>query len=151
MAHSVRLIFYGAVVSQPYFLEQKQMHEICNNTLESGGRWIAECCKSCFCLCTDKKFAPKMQCGRYILFPNRISPYGASDKYCFETVIDPIPKNHDSICGRITISKEAKVHILKELKLFGISRETLFADNIDIVCEEIKNTFKRKIRGDLHY
>lgn len=145
-------LFYGAVVSQPYFLEQKQMHEICNNTLESGGRWIAECCKKLFFVyAPTRNLRQKMQCGRYILFPNRISPYGASDKYCFETVIDPIPKNHDSICGRITISKEAKVHILKELKLFGISRETLFADNIDIVCEEIKNTFKRKIRGDLHY
>ena len=92
-----------------------------------------------------------MQCGRYILFPNRITPYGNSDKYCFETVIDPIPKNHDSICGQITIPKEIKGQILKELKLFGISREILFADSVDIVCEEIMNTFKRKIRGDLRY
>lgn len=140
-------LFYGAVVSQPYFLEQKQMHEICSDTLESGGRWIAECCKTLFFVYAPmRNLRQKMQSGRYILFPNRIAPYGeSSDQYCFETVIDPIPKNHDSICGQIIIPKEVKGQILKELKLFGISREILFADSVDVVCEEIMNTFKRKI------
>ena len=143
-------LFYGAVVSQPYFLEQKQIHEICNDTLESGGKWIAECCKKLFFVyAPTRNLRQKMQCGRYILFPNRIAPHGSSDKYCFETVIDPIPKNHDSICGQITIPKEVKGQILKELELFGISREILFADSVDIVCEEIMNTFKRKIGGNL--
>lgn len=138
-------LFYGAVVSQPYFLEQKQMHEICNDTLESGGRWIAECCKKLFFVyAPTRNLRQKMQCGRYILFPNRIAHYGNSDKFCFETVIDPISKNHDSIYGRIIIPREAKGQILKELKLFGISKEILFADSIDIVCEEIMNTFIKK-------
>ena len=145
-------LFYGAVISQPYFLEHKQMNELCNDTLASGGRWISECCKNLFFVyAPTKNLRQKMQCGRYILFPNRITSYGNSNKCCFETIIDPIPKNHDSICGQITIPKEAKEQILKELKLFGISREILFADSIDIVCEEIKNTFNRKSRGDLHY
>lgn len=60
-------------------------------------------------------------------------------------------KNHDSICGQIIIPKEVKERILKELKLFGISREILFADSVDIVCEEIMNTFKGKIRGEFCY
>ena len=138
-------LFYGAVVSQPYFLEQKQIHEICNDTLESGGRWIAECCKKLFFVyAPTRNLRQKMQCGRYILFPNRIALYGNSDKFCFETVIDPISKNHDSICGRIIIPREAKGQILKELKLFGISKEILFADSVDIVCEEIMNTFIKK-------
>lgn len=142
-------LFYGAVVSQPYFLEQKQIHEICNDTLESGGRWIAECCKTLFFVyAPTRNLRQKMQCGRYILFPNRIAPYGNTDQYCFETVIDPIPKNHDSICEQIIIPKEVKEWILKELKLFGISREILFADSVDIVCEEIMNTFKGKIKGE---
>ncbi len=141
--------FYGAVVSQPYFLEQKQMNELCNDTLASGGRWIAECCKNLFFVyAPTRHLRQKMQCGRYILFPNQIMFDDNSDKYYFETVISPISKNHDSICGQITIPKEAKLQILKELELFGISREILFADSIDIVCEEIKNTFIRKIRGD---
>lgn len=140
-------LFYGAVISQPYFLEQKQLHEICNDKPESGGRWIAECCKKPFFVYAPmRNLRQKMQSGRYILFPNRIAPYGEStDQSCFESVIDPIPKNHDNICGQIIIPKEVKGQILKELKLFGISREILFADSVDIVCEEIMNTFKRKI------
>lgn len=145
-------LFYGAVISQPYFLEQKQTQEICNDTLKKGGRWIAKCCENLlFVYAPIRNLRQKMQCGRYILFPNRIAPFGNSDEYCFVTVIDPIPKNHDSICDRITIPKEVKEQILKELKLFGISRETLFSDSVDIVCEEIMNTFKRKIYGDLNY
>lgn len=141
-------LFFGDVVSQPYFLEQKQMHEICNDTLERGGRWIAECCKKLFFVyAPTRNLRQKMQCGRYILFPNRIT-YDNSNQPRFETVIDVIPKNHDSICGQIIIPKEVKEQILKELKLFGISRDILFADNIDVVCEEITNTFKRKIK---HY
>ena len=145
-------LFYGAIVSQPYFLEQKQIHEICNDTLEKGGRWIAECCKQIlFVYAPMKNLRQKMQCGRYILFPNRITPCkGSHDNFYFESVIEPIPKNHENICGRIIIPKEIKGQILKELKLFGISRETLFADNVDIVCEEIVNKFKRKVRGDFY-
>ncbi len=142
-------LFYGAVVSQPYFLEQRQINEIRNETSESGGSWIAECCKKLFFVyAPTRDLRQKMQCGRYILFPNRIAPYGGSGMPCFETIIDPIPKEHDSICGQIIIPKEVKSLMLKELKLFGISREILFADNVDIVCEEILNTFKRKVKGD---
>lgn len=142
-------LFYGAVISQPYFLEQKQVHEICHKTLKSGGMWIKDCCEKLFFVYAPiRNLRQKMQHGRYILFPNRIKPYGDSDQFCFEKVIDPIPKDHSSICKKIIVPKEEKEQILKELKLFGISRETLFADNIDIVCEEITNTFKRKIRGN---
>ncbi len=145
-------LFYGAVVSQPYFLEQKQIHEICHDTLESGGRWIAECCKELFFVyAPTRNLRQKMQSGRYILFPNKIASYGKSDKYCFETIIEPISKDHHSIHGRITIPKEVKIQILEELKLFGISREILFSDSVDVVCEEIKNKFRRKIRGDSCY
>ena len=56
-----------------------------------------------------------------------------------------MPKDHNCICKRIIIPKEVKNQIMKELKLFGVSREILFADSVDIVCEEITNTFKRKI------
>lgn len=140
--------FYGDVISQPYFLEQKQIHEICHSTLESGGKWIGECCKKLFFVYAPiRNLRQKMQQGRYILFPNQIEKDNPNNPY-FTTLIDPIPKDHSSICKRIIVSKEVKGQILKELKLFGISRETLFADNIDIVCEEITNTFKRKIRGN---
>lgn len=52
-------LFYGAVISQPYFLEQKQLHEICNDKPQSGGRWIAECCKSHFLFMRQRKICVK--------------------------------------------------------------------------------------------
>lgn len=141
-------LFYGAVVTQPYFLEQKQVQEICNTTTEMGGEWIAECCEKLFFVyAPTRNLRQKMQCGRYILFPNKIAPNSSAGSRCFETVIEPIAKNHDAICGRVIIPKTAKNKILEELKLFGISREILFADSIDIVCQEITNTCRKKIRG----
>lgn len=145
-------LFYGAVISQPYFLEQKQIHEICHKSSESGGQWIKECCEKLFFVYAPARhLRQQMQRGRYILFPNRIVPYGNSEEFCFEKVIDPIPKDHEKICGRIIIPKEIKAKIIQELRLFGISREILFADSVDIVCEEITNSFKRKIRGDIQW
>ena len=140
--------FYGSVISQPYFLEQKRINEICNETVKKGGEWIAECCREpLFVYAPIRNLRQRIQCGRYILFPNRILPGGESGEFCFEYVISPISKEHSSISKRIIIPKEVKDRILKELKLFGISKEILFADNIDIVCEEIMNEFKRKVRG----
>ena len=69
---------------------------------------------------------------------------------CFETVIDPIPKDHECIAGVIDIPAPAKTNILRELQLFGISEETLFGDNIDIVCKNIKASFQSKVKGDYH-
>lgn len=138
-------LFYGAVITQPYFLEQKQMNKICNETYIEGGRWIAECCqKPFFIYAPTRNLRQKMQQGRYILFSNRIK-HENPDKPYFEAIIDPIPKDHECICKLIIIPKEIKKLVIKELELFGISREILFADNVDVVCEEITNTFKQKI------
>lgn len=142
-------LFYGAVISQPYFLEQKQIHEICHTDKEAGGRWIEECCQELFFVYAPvRQLRQQMQCGRYILFPNKINDKVTPNRPYFEKVIDPIPKDHKDICGRICIPKKIKNRIIQELRLFGISRETLFVDSVDIVCEEITNTFKRKIKGD---
>lgn len=142
-------LFYGAVISQPYFLEQKQTNEICRNTNDAGGRWIEECCKTPFFVYAPiRSTRQQMQRGRYILFPNRITDYSIKGKKWFESAINPMPKDHDCIVSRMTIPKAEKQHILKELKLFGISEETLFCDNIDIVCRNIKQTFEDKVKGE---
>lgn len=143
-------LFYGAVIEQPYFIEQKQSHAICHPTKESGGRWIEECCSSpLFVYAPIRSFRQQIQRGRYILFPNRIADYGTdTETRCFETVIDPISKDHECIAEIINVPKENKQAILKELMLFGISEETLFGDNTDIVCKNIKESFKSKIKGD---
>ena len=39
------------------------------------------------------------------------------------------------------INGKIKKEILKELRIFGIAEETLFADSIDNVCKGIKKQF----------
>jgi len=61
-----------------------------------------------------------------------------------ESKITAIPKDHDRIAARIQIDKAAKAKIMHDLQLFGISRQTLFADSTDTVCEEItREAFNR--------
>ncbi len=144
-------LFYGAVIDQPYFIEQKQSNTICHSSNESGGRWVEECCSlPLFVHAPIRSFRQQLQRGRYILFPNRISNYGInSDMRCFEKVIDPIPKDHSCIAEIIRVPKENKRKILSELLLFGISEETLFGDNIDVVCKSIRESFAHKVKGEI--
>ena len=44
-------LFYGAVISQPYFLEQKQVHEICHQDSVSGGKWVEQLRIAIFYIC----------------------------------------------------------------------------------------------------
>ena len=44
------------------------------------------------------------------------------------------------------LTEKDKENILRELKFFGISRQTLFPDNVDIVCDEIKKAAYNKIQ-----
>ena len=145
-------LFYGAVISQPYFLEQKQTHEICHPNKAAGGVWIEECCKESpfFIYAPIHSLRQRVQQGRYILFPNKIDDYGDSGQKCFSTIIEAIPKDHSCIADCIVIPAAIKTQLLLELRTFGISKEFLFGDSTDVVCEGIANTFKQKVRGNLH-
>lgn len=137
-------LFYGAVKRQPYFLEQAQTIEICHKTDDEGGRWIEECCKTpYFIYAPVKDMRQQAQQGRYILFPNHIE----HDQMSFYSYIDKIEKDADFIAGRILVAGSVKEKILKELALFGITKETLFCDSVDVVCESIKGKFEQKVRG----
>ena len=65
----------------------------------------------------------------------------------FYSYIDKIKKDADFIAGRILVAGSVKEKILKELALFGITKETLFCDSVDVVCEPIKEKFEQKVRG----
>ena len=135
-------LFYGKVKQQPYFLEQVRSNVIGNKTDVEGGRWIAECCKTPFFIYAPvREMRQQAQQGRYILFPNHI------ERGDFQLNIDKIEKDEDCIAGKIIIESNAKERILKELALFGITKETLFCDSIDIVCESIKDKFKQKVHA----
>lgn len=85
-----------------------------------------------------------MQQGRYILFPNALDK--ENDTVIIKDLIQPISKDSECVVARIQIAAEDKENILRELKFFGISRQTLFPDNVDIVCEEIKKSAYNKIQ-----
>lgn len=85
----------------------------------------------------------RLQQGKYILFPNKLTKNSYNGVLEFENMIDEIPKNHAAIIKKITIPTEYKFDILNELRLFGISKESLFADSVDTVFEGVKNEAER--------
>ena len=134
--------FYEDIFDQPYFLEQRNSSVKCHRTKESGGKWIAECCKTPIFMRASIRLArQQIQRGRYILFPNVISEGTENTAGCFASRIAPLSKDDDCILGRIHIPSECKRKVLNEMKVLGIDRGILFADSIDIGCEEIKNQF----------
>lgn len=147
-ATSVQLsLFYGAVKRQPYFLEQAQSNEICHKTNDEGGEWIEKCCQTPFFIYAPvREMRQRAQQGRYILFPNHIE-HDKHDQMSFCSYIDKIEKDADYIAGGILVAGSEKEEILKELALFGITKETLFCDSVDVVCESIKGKFEQKVRG----
>lgn len=125
--------FFGSAIHQKYFDEQR--YELKEETDLSGGRWIASCCNELIMVSAQEQIErQRRQQGLYILFPNKIireeNPY-------FENIIEEIPKTHKQIKKRILIPQDLKQGIRNKLKILGISKSTLFYDNIDTICQEI--------------
>lgn len=125
--------FFVKIIDQPYFAEQ--IYQLSKKTDIGGGRWVKECCdKLLFVHATEQIERQKLQQGSYILFPNKISGDDEKGDLCFEKIIKPIDKDNEQIMGRFVIKKESKSTIRERLEFLGISKATLFGDNIDIVC-----------------
>ncbi len=140
-------LFYGDVKTQPYFLEQKQTNDICHKTNSDGGNWIADCCKvPLFVYAPIRSQRQQAQRGRYLLFPNKIVEYGDVSRKYFTAVIDPVNKESDFVLESIIIPKQIKKQILSDLSLFGISKEGLFYDNVDSVCESIVDYYRERLK-----
>jgi len=137
-------LFFGDVKNQPYFLEQKQLNDICHSTDELGAQWLIKCCKEILYLYAPiQSTRQQVQQGRYILFPNHIE-YEVEKEGGFEWMIDAIPKDHSDIEMRMIIPKGIKQQLLVDLSVLGISESTLFCDNIDTVCKGIVKWFDQK-------
>lgn len=140
---------------QPYFVEQKHIAEIllsrkiekdssAPDWMKNADSWItAICSKPIFVYAPIHAQRQQAQSGRYILFSNKIttSIYDQS-KYAFTSEIKPISKDNSCIKIRLIIPNDKKKKLLRELNAFGINKETLFPDNIDCLCESIKNNYK---------
>lgn len=133
-------LFYKNVITQPYFIEQRQQLSYKDDT--QGGIWIKECCKEIlFVHSQERSLRQKLQQGQFILFPNEIIE--SSNSPFFNKLIVPISKNSDSIVRRIIITSIEKDDILKKLEMLGISESTLFMDSIDVICKKIVHNYMR--------
>lgn len=85
------------------------------------------------------------QSGQFLLFTNDLCYDGESD---LPTEVDgsigPLSKTHNLIRGILRVPYSAKSAILRDLEVLGITRSTLFHDNIDVVCEEIVNGIQNR-------
>ena len=138
--------FYKCILAQPYFLEQKEALRSSSRTDQGRANWIESCCKKpLFVYAPARHLRQQMQRGRYILFPNKISQDEKTGRLYFEKVIEPISEEDESIYRKIIIPTKHKDRFIRELRQFGISRESLFADSIDVVCSEIVAGCQRRI------
>ncbi len=127
--------FYQRAKHQEYFLEQKSLVDNYVDKL-GGGQWVLECCESpLFVHSYHHTARQRIQQSSFILFPNDINTENPNDPYFIEN-ISPLSKDNEVVAGRITVPSDIKTLILSQLKHAGITRSMLFADSIDIICEE---------------
>ena len=133
-------LFYKSVIQQPYFLEQK--NQLTHKDDNDGAKWIKECCETPFFVHSMTRLRrQQIQKGRYILFHNKIKENEDEDSAMFFSKIEAMSKNDECVVGRIIVPARVKQTMLDEMRLLGIDRGILFADSVDIVCQEIKKKF----------
>lgn len=83
-----------------------------------------------------------IQSGRYILFANHV--VYEDGLYKMREEIMPISKESDEVAYRIIVPAAIKEDVKRDLRLLGISKELLFLDNADMVCNEIRDRFSER-------
>jgi len=84
------------------------------------------------------------QSGKFIVFPNSFYKDKNGKEYISNHLIK-MEKNSDFIKAIINIPKDSKKKIIDKLKLAGITKDFLFPDNTDAVCESIKQSVQNRI------
>lgn len=146
--------FYEHAKQQPYFTEFQTPTAYINSSKSALVLWIKNIVEHpIFIHAPYQTIRQRLQQSRYILFANQLSIESTIDddkKYTaiFTSNISAIPKDDSSIAARFIIDSKSKKEILKQLRMFGICRETLFADSPDIVCEEIKKDTFNSLMDD---
>lgn len=129
--------------------QYKMVNKICDTYKRSAGfeqeeleqmYKISE--KPFFVYAPSYSLRQNIQSGRYILFANKIVCEGGV--YKMEQEIAPITKESDSVECRIIVPAVIKENIRRDLRLLGISKELLFLDNADMVCNEIRDRFSER-------
>lgn len=147
--------FYRNIVCQPYFAEQRQSKGTRFDSPADAAKWLNKVFSDPhFVYAPTRSQRQRAQQGRYILFSNYFikSPYNhpngiSEEDWIFKEEIEPLNKDNDSIIlARITIPKGSKQKLLFDLENFGISKEVLFCDDIGTICDNITNSYQRKVR-----
>lgn len=154
--------FFKSAAKQTYFLEHKNLVDSCylsNNDyaeiqcdeyswVYNWDEMISKVCSTpLFVYAPTRTLRQQNQKGRYILFPNRITKsIFESEQKQFSNIIDPIERDNPCIAKIITIPASGKENILHELKMCGISRDFLFADSIEEVCNNIKEVCFARVK-----
>ena len=142
--------FYIGATNQPYFSEQKIVYDLVFKNSKENQIMTMEkivsgvCSKPIFVYATIRTLRQRTQSGRYILFPNCIKKNSRLGEKQFIKKITPLSKNHKCIKARLLISCSAKRKIVSELRSFGITQESLYCDNIDSICGDIKKYVEMK-------
>ena len=128
--------FFERVKLQDYFDEQKALIENHIDALGGGGNWVNECCKNpLFVHSFHHSERQRAQQSSFILFPNDIKEREGKNPYFIEN-ISPLDKENGVVAARFLIPAKSKRKLSKELEQAGISKSILFADSIDVICEE---------------
>lgn len=130
--------FYDDVIARPYFASQRHL---CNErTAKEKAQWIKECCDGPMLVMASKTIDRQAaQAANYILFPNIVC--GDGETACFGNSIRAISKEVKSGSGllfdRIIIPLQCKQKMVESLRLMGVTRGSLFPDNVEAVCADI--------------
>ena len=140
---------------QSYFAEQLHSKSPSIGSLENAATWLHRVfSEPHFVYAPIRSQRQRAQQGRYLVFSNFFIPSPFNDStgapesnWIFREEIEPINKGNDSIIlARITIPKDSKQKLLFDLENFGISKEVLFCDDIGTICDNITNSYRRKVR-----
>lgn len=99
----------------------------------------------------------KRQQGAFIIFPNEIEnidicpkkhPAALEDHNSLARIANRLvrlEKDDESIISIIQIPHNVKQEILRSLSIFGITKEFLFPDSVDVICASIKESAENQL------
>lgn len=135
-------IYYYRALQQPYYSSKlyPNSHDLSEGNLK---RFVESMSQPILIDAGDFCERQKHQQGKFILFPNKVFKASSQNKYSSNELMSLIGKQSMiKVISKIIIPASIKKNLLSELKLFGISKEYLFADSADEVFKNITDYYK---------
>lgn len=87
------------------------------------------------------------QGGQFLLFSNDLCYDSMNIPVEVDSSISPLSKTHNYVKLILRVPSSEKRRIIKDLEVLGITRSSLFHDNVDVVCEEIVKRINNRTRN----